>query len=271
MNDSSNGPCCNSPFTVHAFADNELDAKDWLAFEEHLSTCPDCSAAYRQILALRALFKHSLLRYRAPQKLRREIASALEVRDRMALGRAPGATAWPAAPLSRPDSIWKKWKRIDRTASAFAASLAVAAALLLSPGGPALEDEIIGKYQRSLAVSLPPEGASATFREERQRPKGRMDFLTPIPDLAGSGFTYQGARTDRIAGHRAAVLIYTYGSSAVDLFIWPSGAEPPGALSKQGYNIVHWTRSGLKFCAISTLAAAELSRFQEAFASKLPA
>jgi anti-sigma factor RsiW len=266
MKNSSNGPCRNAPVTVHAFADNELDAKDWLAFREHLSTCPDCSAAYKQILALRALFKRSLVHYRAPRELRIQIESALEVR-----GGAPGTAARRAASLSRPDSIWKKWKRINRTVSAFAASLAVAAALLLSLSGPALEDEIIGKYQRSLAVSLPSEGASAAFREEKQRPEGSLAFVPPIPDLAGSGFTYQGARADQVARHSAAVLIYSYRSSVIDLFIWPSGAEPLGALSKQGYNIIHWTRSGFKFCAISTLTATELSRFQEAFASKLPA
>jgi anti-sigma factor RsiW len=271
MKNSSDGPCGNLPITVHAFADNELDPRDWLVFNEHLNACPDCGAAYKQILALRALFKHSLLHYQAPRTLCTKIALALETSRRAAPAGASGARSWRGAFLSGPDSIWRKWKQLNQAASTLAAGLAVAAVLILSMSGPALEDEIIDKYKRSLTVSLPSAGLPAASREEKPRPEGGLNFVPPIPDLAGSGFTYRGARAERVAQRTATVLIYSYESSIIGLFIWPSGAEPLGALSKQGYNIIHWTRSGFKFCAISTLTASELAKFQEIFASKLPA
>jgi anti-sigma factor RsiW len=256
MKSSSNGLCGTSPVTLHAFADNEMKAEDWLAFKEHLSACPDCLAAYRRILALRVLLKRNRLHYRAPDALRIKIWAALQASSRPA----------PAGPDSR-----KVRRPIHRIASALAASLAIAVTLTLALNGPALEDEIIANYKRSLAVSLPSEGPSAAFRGEKPRLESSLDFIPPIPDLTGSGFTYQGARSDRIGRRGAAVLSYSYESSVIDLFIWPSRAEPLGTVSKQGYNILHWTRSGLKFCAISTLTARELVRFREVFVSKLPA
>jgi anti-sigma factor RsiW len=218
MKNSSNGPCRSSPVTVHAFADNELDARDWLAFKEHLSACSDCGAAYRQILALRALFKHSVLHYRAPHALRMKIALALETSSRAATARASGAGPWSGALLSRPDSIWKERQQINRIASALAASLLIAATLIFSLSGPALEDEIIDKYKRSLDISVPSNGPSAAFREEKPWLEGNLDFVPPIPDLAGSGFTYKGARFDRIAQRSTAVLVYSYESSSISLF-----------------------------------------------------
>jgi anti-sigma factor RsiW len=271
MKDSSSGLCGTSLLTVHAFADNELNAEDWLAFKVHLSTCPDCSAAYSRILALRALFKDNRLQYQAPGALRIKIALALQVSSRAAPAGASGAESRGGALLSRADSIWKERKPVYQIASVLAASLILAATLILSPNGPALEDEIIVKYKRSLALSLPSNGRSGAFREEKPRLEGSLDFVPPIPDLAGSGFTYKGARFDQVAQRSTAVLIYSYESYVIDLFIWPSEAEPLGALSKQGYNIIHWTSSGFKFCAISTLTARELAKFQEIFASKLPA
>jgi anti-sigma factor RsiW len=268
MRNSSNGLCGSSPATVHAFADNELGAEDWLAFKEHLSACPDCFAAYSQILAMRALFKRSQLHHQAPDVLRRKIALTFQARSG---SRAPSAKSSSGTLLSKAASAWKKGAPITPIAAALAASLVIAVTLNLALNGGALEDEIIASYQRSLAVSLAPDGGAAPFSGESPQLKGSLDFVLPIPDLTGSGFTLEGARSDQIAGRGTAVLVYSGGHHVIDLFIWPSGSEPFGALSKQGYNIVHWTRAGLKFCAISTLTASELAKFQELFASRLAA
>jgi len=271
MKPSSNGLCGNSPVTVHAFADNELNAKDWLAFKEHLSACPDCFAAYRRILALKALFKHSLLQYRAPAPLRIEIVMELQAVNKQALAEAPGAKSWAYALLSRRGLIWKEWKKINRIAPALAASLVIAVTLTFFLSGPSLEDEIIAKYKRSLAVSLASNSPPAASLEENPRLTGAPGFVLPIPDLTASGFAYRGARLDQIAQHSGEVLIYSNGSYVIHIFIWPSEGELLGTVSKEGYNIIHWTWSDLKFCAISTMSANELSKFQEIFASKLSA
>jgi anti-sigma factor (TIGR02949 family) len=271
MKTSSNGLCGNSPITVHAFADNELDAKDWIAFKDHLDTCPGCFAAYRQILALKALLKHSLLQYQAPASLRMEIALELQAASKVVPAGVCGAKSSDRVRLSRPNLIGKEWKQITLTGSALAVSLVIAITLIFSMNGPALEDEIIASYRRSLALSLSSNALRATSPEEKSRLIGNLDFVPLIPDLAASGFSYKGARLDQIARRNTAVLIYAKERNVINLFIWPSESEPIGTVSRQGYNIIRWTRAGLKFCAISTLNATELSQFQELFASKLPA
>jgi anti-sigma factor RsiW len=164
-----------------------------------------------------------------------------------------------------------RWKQFKLLAPALAASLVIAVTLMFSLKGPALEDEIIASYRRSLAMSRSSNTFSAASSQQRPGLIDKLHFIPPIPDLAASGFTYKGARLDQIAQHTTAVLTYTQEGSTINLFIWPSEAEPAGTVSRQGYNIIRWTRSGLKYCAISTLNAGELSRFQELFASKLPA
>jgi anti-sigma factor RsiW len=271
MKNSSNGLCGISPAKVHAFTDHELQTEDWLAFKEHLSACPDCFAEHSQILAMKALFKRNLVHYRAPDVLRIKIALALQAYNGAAPVNTSGAKSSKPMLLSAAASAAKKGRPINRIAAALAASLVIALALNLALNGQALEDEIIASYQRSLDISLTPEGRPAAFRRERPRLAGSLDFVPPIPDLTGSGFTLEGARADQIARRGTAVLVYSRRSYVINLFIWRSGAEPFGALSKQGYNIVHWTGGGLKFCAISTLTASELAKFQELFASRLPA
>jgi anti-sigma factor (TIGR02949 family) len=264
MKNSSNGQCGSSQVTVHAFADNELDTEDRLAFNEHLNACPDCFRAYGRIIAVKALFKRNLPYYRAPDALRIRIALALQASRGATPAGAYCTKSRSGGHSPRPASIRKKWKPINRTASALAVSLVIAVTLTLSLDRPALEEEIIASYKRSLVASLPSNGRFVSRG-------GNLDFLPPIPNLAGSGFAFEGTRFDQIARHGTAVLIYSSRSYVINLFIWPSEAEPLGALSQQGYNIIHWTRSGLKFCAISTLTARELAEFQQLFASKLPA
>jgi anti-sigma factor RsiW len=272
MKDSSkNGQCGILPITVHAFADNELNAMDCLAFKDHLRACPYCFATYRRILLLKAIFKHSLLQYQAPVSLRIAVTLALQSANKAAPAGVSGAKRWNYTVLSRPGLIWREWKQINWIASALAASLLLAVTLIFSSIEPALEDEIIANYKRSLVVSLPSNHPSATSDEEMPRLAGKLDFVPPITDLAGSGFTYNGTRFDQIGSHSGAVLVYTRESYVIDLYIWPSEAEPLDAVSREGYNIIRWTRSGLKFCAISTMNAKELSRFQKAFASMMPA
>jgi anti-sigma factor RsiW len=271
MKTSSSGQCGNSPITVHAFADGELDGIDWLVFNDHLRACPDCSAEYKRVLFLKALFKLEPLRYRAPDPLRLRVSLSLRAAHEAAPVRESGGKPGNKEILFRKNLIRKEWKQTKWIAPLLAASVMIAATLTLSSNGSALEDEIIAKYRHSLIVSLPADIPSTASPERKPQFAGNLDFVPPVLDLTGSGFAYRGYRFDEVSRLNAAVLIYTQRSDVIDLFIWPSGVEPIGAVSRDGYNIIHWTRAGLKFCAISTMSAEDLSRFQEAFAARLPA
>jgi anti-sigma factor RsiW len=41
----------------------------------------------------------------------------------------------------------------------------------------------------------------------------------------------------------------------------------PESSSREGYNLLHWTRSGMSFWVVSDLNAVELRQFQEKYSS----
>jgi len=61
-----------------------------------------------------------------------------------------------------------------------------------------------------------------------------------------------------------ATLIYQRRLHYINLFIWPAEqADSTGevAIQRQGYNLIHWSASGMNFWAISDLSAVELHEF----------
>ena len=59
-----------------------------------------------------------------------------------------------------------------------------------------------------------------------------------------------------------AALVYQRRKHFINLFIWPS-AEDSGqkTVMRQGYNLFHWTQSGMTYWAVSDLNWTELQEF----------
>jgi anti-sigma factor RsiW len=58
--------------------------------------------------------------------------------------------------------------------------------------------------------------------------------------------------------------VYRRRQHVINLFVWPAadGRESGlTSLSRRGYNLAHWTDSGLNFWAVSDLNADELREF----------
>ncbi|HEY6122328.1 MAG TPA: hypothetical protein VIV66_20395, partial [Pyrinomonadaceae bacterium] len=61
-----------------------------------------------------------------------------------------------------------------------------------------------------------------------------------------------------------AALVYQRRLHYINLFMWPAGqAGSTGevAIQRQGYNVIHWTDSGMNYWAISDLNGVELHEF----------
>ena len=90
---------------------------------------------------------------------------------------------------------------------------------------------------------------------------GRLDFAPAVPDLAARGFVLVGGRLDVVDGRTVAAVAYRYRLHIVNVFERPThdGDRAPQSMSRQGYNIVHWSRDGIERWAVSDLAAGELA------------
>jgi anti-sigma factor RsiW len=69
--------CEEAGVLLHALLDSELDASHAYQVEEHLATCPDCSARLRQFGELRRAIASLAPQYQMRAGLRQRIEAAL--------------------------------------------------------------------------------------------------------------------------------------------------------------------------------------------------
>jgi anti-sigma factor RsiW len=92
----------------------------------------------------------------------------------------------------------------------------------------------------------------------------QLDFSPPIVALDPQGFTLEGARVDYIDHRKVACVVYKCRQHVINLFVWPAPDETAGGemlFRQQGYNLVHWIKSGFSYWAISDLNERELQTF----------
>jgi anti-sigma factor RsiW len=91
---------------------------------------------------------------------------------------------------------------------------------------------------------------------------GKLDFSVPVKDLKKLGFPLLGGRVDYLNNRSVAALVYLHRRHFINVFVWPA-ANPadkePRTQTRQGYHLMHWTKDGLDFWAVSDLNETELA------------
>ena len=93
---------------------------------------------------------------------------------------------------------------------------------------------------------------------------GKLDFSPPVDDLAPQGFPLVGGRLDYLSGRPVAALVYQRRQHTINLFVWPaadSHEAPADARTLRGFQVRHWTHTGMAFWAVSDLNDTELDQF----------
>jgi len=93
---------------------------------------------------------------------------------------------------------------------------------------------------------------------------GKLDFSPPVVELKDHDFPLIGGRLDYAGNRPVAALAYRRGGHVINLFVSPSTSNADVAetfASRQGYNVLFWTRAGMSFWAVSDLNATELRQF----------
>lgn len=242
----------------HAYADRELDLVRTTEIESHLSGCRACSQAYENIRALGSALKSADLYFKAPAQLRRRIRESLgaENKDTSTLERS-----------NAPTPFWWQWLKwgIPIAGTALIALL-VAPALLGPSTDPRLAQEVTASHYRSLLATHLTDVASSDQHTVKPWFAGKIDFAPPVKDLAAQGFPLVGGRLDYLQDRQVAALVYLRSQHKINLFIWPatgSSNTPKKPVVRLGFNLIHWTESGMNFWAVSDLNAAELREFAE--------
>jgi anti-sigma factor RsiW len=239
---------CSQAQWLHGYFDGELDAVRAAEFEAHLEACPACAQALAAQQELRGALGAADLYVKAPASLRARVRAGLP---------SSGAV-W--APRAIP------WR-----------SLAAAASLLLvsfglwqtvpawRDGGPdrELSRQVLDAHLRSLQLTHLTDVASTDQHTVKPWFVGKLDFAPAVVDLASFGFPLVGGRLDVVGGQSVAALVYARRQHVINVFVWPS-VESDAALragSERGYTWVRWTRRGMRFWAVSDVAAVDLEEF----------
>jgi anti-sigma factor RsiW len=192
---------------------------------------------------------HESFYYKAPAHLREHVLASLELSENDAAGKRRW---WQ----SRPRLAWE-W------AAAFSLLVIVVMVAVWPVRAPDddLANEIVASHVRSLMADHVTDVVSTDQHTVKPWFEGRLDFAPTVIDLAPQGFVLVGGRLDYVSNRPVAALIYKRRQHVINLFIFPDQNRLPvseGSTVKQGYNLIHWNRSGMTYWAVSDLNAEEL-------------
>jgi anti-sigma factor RsiW len=251
--------CQQAKPLIDFYADRELDAAAIVELEKHIHDCPACALAWRNAQTLKKSLKQDALFFTAPTALRRaikaELRSQVETKSR-----------W---------NFWN-WNRLT-TATTSVATACLALLLTLSLTRPSAEQritqEIVSSNIRSLMADHMLDVVSTDQHTVKPWFNGKLDFSPPVKDLSAQEFPLIGGRLDYIGGRSVAALIFHRNKHVINLFIWPvneKDSKPAVIASIQGYNVIHWTNTGMMFWAVSDLNGKELMEFVQDYGTTNP-
>ncbi|MGD0617475.1 MAG: anti-sigma factor [Bryobacteraceae bacterium] len=221
---------------LDAFVDGELDLRSNVAVEGHLNECAACAGEVEGRMELRQAIGEADLYFPAPREVRQRIRRSLRTR-------------W----------IPRVWWSVP-----VAAALALVFVLAPRPGSTAMEQAVVSGHVRSLMPNHLMDVPSSDSHTVKPWFNGKVDFSPPVKDLKADGFTLVGGRLDYLQDRTVAALVYQRRKHLINVFLWPSSRADSGvtAETRQGYNLLHWTRSGFEYWAVSDLNLQELGEFE---------
>ena len=225
-----------------AYVDDELDLLHIIEVERHLEECSTCEASVQQQRGVkRAVVEHAPY-YAAPAELRKLVTRSTA---------RTGPSAWNSG----------RW-----LALAAASVFAVAVIWRVAPGSlrpvpQAVESQVVASHVRSLMANHLMDVPSTDQHTVKPWFTGKLDFAPEVPDLTARGFTLVGGRLDYLNGHPVAALIYRRRNHTINVFTWParSGDHAVERSTTDGFHVIHWSRRGMEWWAVSDLNADELA------------
>jgi hypothetical protein len=190
------------------------------------------------------------LYFTPPVNLERRIHSALRGTDKSEISHRAMRWRWLSVPVSIAFIALVIW---------------VFEPILITPSRDnLLTESIISGHVRSLMANHLTDVSSSDQHTVKPWFNGKLDFSPPVKDLSNQGFPLVGGRLDYLENRPVAALVYRHRQHFINLFIWPSSRKSDierKTVVRQGYNLIHWAKSGMTYWAVSDLNSSELQEF----------
>jgi anti-sigma factor RsiW len=236
---------CPNEHELTAYLDGELDLTSALAFERHLEECPSCARALEAQRALQEAIGTAGLRYRPTPAQTRRLRQAVVATS--AANDEPTVFRWPS------------WRGLQAVAALLLVAVASWSLGRVWPprSAPDLSDQVVSSHVRSLLAGHPADVISTDQHTVKPWFTGKLDYAPVVVDLAAQGFPLTGGRLDYLGNHPIAALVYRADRHVINLFTWPAAYTPdasgpkPVASTQQGFHLLHWTKGGMTYWAVS--------------------
>ncbi|HEX8957986.1 MAG TPA: zf-HC2 domain-containing protein [Burkholderiaceae bacterium] len=249
--------CEEAKKLLQADVDGELDAASSAQLAAHVAGCAACEAERAALADLKQALKQGQV-HAAPEALRRRIAIAIRNEAEQAAKRK-----------SMPRKSFKpSWAWLNGGfAGAGALAFAFMFSLYLSRPSDVdlLEQDVISGHARSMMVSHLSDVASTDQHTVKPWFADKLDFSPNVADFSAQGYPLVGGRLDYIDRHNVAAIVYHHRLHTINLYEWPERghtAAPALSVSREGYQLQHWTAHGMNYWLVSDLNAQELNEFK---------
>jgi anti-sigma factor RsiW len=239
--------CKETKYLLNAYVDGELDSPGSLSVESHVQRCESCLTDVENMRALASAIENGALRFKPPQRLKRNVQAAIRAANpdtaRSFLG-----WRWAAALASAVLLVVLMWTITTQWTKSSEETLLV--------------NNVVSSHVRSMMANHITDVSSSDSHTVKPWFGGKLDYSPPAKDLTEQGFRLIGGRLDYLENRPVAALVYQRSQHLINLFVWPasrSSIKPENQLTLQGYNLIHWTKSGMTYWLISELNQAELN------------
>ena len=245
---------------MDGYLDGELDLLSTLRVEAHLPECANCAQTYESHRALRSSMSSGKLYFKPPNELAERIHVALHQANKVERRASPSVRR-VLKPIPR--GIWWPWMSLAASAVLVAMiGWRFGSGIFRPPAKDLLAQEVLSSHVRSLMADHLTDVPSSDQHTVKPWFNGKLDFSPLVKDLSGNGFPLVGGRLDYLQDRPVAALVYQRRKHLINLFVWPSAEESrQKTLTRQGYNLFHWTQSRMTYWAASDLNQTELQEF----------
>jgi len=260
---------------MDGYLDGELDPITNQAIEQHLRECHNCDQAYKTHGSLIRAIGNATPYFKAPVELRERIQSSLReetTQDPVRNG-VRGAQVMFHKREREPRSILSEtpWNWLGLAAALIFAAIIIFNVVprLQRPGADQfLATQLIASHVRSLMANHLTDVASSDQHTVKPWLDAKLDFAPPVVDLSEKGFPLIGGRLDYLDNRPVAALIFQRRKHFINLFVWPAGgdaARSTNAMTREGYQLLHWKDSDFNYWAVSDVNEKELQEFKQLF------